>query len=50
MNQKIKYEKLNSNQFCDITLSSQVNIIVDLKEVIRKIFRNGIPEGSSHKK
>lgn len=49
---KIKYEKLNSlleSVLCDITLSSQVNVIVDLKEVIRKVFRNGIPEGASRR-
>lgn len=50
---KIKYEKLDElleSKLMDIRFSEQVNIIVDLKEIIKKFFRPDIiPEASNYK-
>lgn len=50
---KIKYEKLDSlfgSQLTDLRFSQYANMIIDLKEIIKKFFRPGVmPEASNTK-
>ena len=50
---KIKYDKLDdllSDQLSDIRFSQSVNIIIDLKDIFKKLFRADVPLDMSNKR